>query len=89
MVETSSFLSPSRLSLRLQEPEVVEVTMEKSLSLPFKEPPTLPELDLNSADLATSSPSKRIPPEVHSAYAVSALVLPRLIEPEEVLLLRS
>lgn len=89
MVETSSFLLPSRLPLRLQEPEVVDVTMEKSLSLPFMEPPTLPEFDLNSAALATSRPSNRIPPEVHSAYAVSTLVLLKLIEPEPVCPLRS
>ena len=58
VVVASRVFSPSRESFKLQEPEPVEVMMEKSVSLPLMVPLMPPELALRVADLETSRLSR-------------------------------
>ena len=82
VVEASRFLEPSRLLLRLEDPEVVEEMMEKSLSLSSMLPEMEPEDDLNSPDLFILRLSKRILPEVVRLLTVSTVAPLYLVLPE-------
>ena len=88
-MEASRVLEPSRLLLRLEDPEPVEEMMEKSLSLPSMLPEMEPEVALNSADLLTARLSKWRLPEVVRLFTVSAVALLYLVEPEPDSVIRS